>query len=1228
MKRFMNLLKVSIFCSSAFLYADETVESQDLSVDVPAISENADETEEKEISKGETVTEEHTAEEKEMLEVMKKIEPSFIPNNQAVFELFKLENKWKKNKTQIEKLLEEKGKGTGEFFQRYQEGLDNYLTSNSSLQEKYKTLVADVAKAYKNALKKGAHFNEEALYIFGVTSFENSEFQYYKDLSAYNKARESGITDVPFPMEDFSAARFAFENLIEQHPKFKYLDNVYYLYALALLYESAFDESIEAFNTLIKKYPKSRFAEEVIFRIAEYYYDIDEYSNALEYYKKILKHKKSPFYDKAVYKIAWTYFQKDQFDLSIKNFAFLLRLIYSKNYQGTLSGIKPEALKYFVKGFSEQQFFTEKTEKNSRSPEEEKEYQRTLGVTLSTKVYNYLKKSGRKPLFAVDAMIEAASQLLDQGKTEGCVKAFEYAIRLSPKNPDNPRIAAQIVDVLEAAGEKELARQKNLELIKKYGPKSRWVKSLSKNEDALRFAKDAVRDAILALAVSHHKAAKEELEKGLSKEAEKNFSEAAKLYLRYIKEYPEKEDIYKAIFYFAESVYELKRYKLALEAYQLLKNYPLPMPEPFRRDSVLNTVLTFKGALEEAAEEGEFKKIDFDNLTSKFAGKEWQEIPKIGQDYIDSINDFMAIVPNDEQVPVLLFHEASIYYVYGHLEEALVLFNKIIDTYPSSSAALVSAKLILDDAIAKEDWLKVSLLAKRFREENLGNQKDDFAKIEGNARFKIAKAVFDDANNLLKEGQVSLSKDKFKEAAQLFEVLLQEDPKNPFADVMLFNAAKAIVQSGSSAQALPYYVKLYTEHPTSEYAKVARFQEALLLEKMLKFAQAAKAYDGIIKQDPTSEAAGDAMLNKALLYEAAGDYKNAVESYLTFSKSYPNRPEASLVLLTSASIYKKLKMLDNEISILDQFVKRYQKDSNKIAEVIEAKVMIADTYMDLYKNSKNQKYEKLAFDNYKEAVKLYNPELSSPYAAFYAAKAHLFLEKPEQDAFKKMSINAHSGDGQAKQLTAMMKKLAELSAKNENIIKLYAQPIRNAESLYRIGELYNHLANALFKAPCPKDISTIDEFACDEYAILLEEKASVLEEKALDAYKQAYDIALNSFDTPEYLLDYILTALSKLRPGEYQKVGNVIEETHTYSLDFLGRMLSTGKMASTIHSPKEVDPDVPVEEEQNLKEETPEKKEKGDKDKESPHTEEVDDEIDESEEEENEDEYEDEDEEV
>lgn len=1119
---------------------------------------------------------------REEVRLMQEIEPNFMPKDDRAIQLFMLQKVVSDNDAAIKAKKEQASSVRALFSQKFRDDVAKYGQSKiSDIEKLYESSQEDLIKYYEIAIKNNPNhkiFTPDALYYLGLYYFEIDEKDYFDKLALYSAAKEQGRDDVSYPDENFTRTLEVYERLIKDYSDYRHIDSVYYLLALAMWYEGDFYGAVDKFQALIKQFPASKYVDEVWFRLGEYFYDNDDYDDAVDAYAKVIKNTKSPLYDKAVYKTAWAHFQKDRYDQAIDHFIKIVELTEDEKVEGSSGGMRAEVIRYIVKSFSEKLLLgEEKIKVKKASVDEEKEYAEQVGRKLAEKIIAHFTSNAKPPAYFREILLEIATQLLDESKSDGAILALRQVVKLDPKHKDNPRFDSQIVDILQEANRLEEARLENHNLVKRYSKRSRWYKAMEGNFEAQGFAREAVRDAMLALAVFYHKTGKDFKEAGDKPNADANFKKAASLYSSYVREYPEREDTTKAVFYFAESAYELNRFRAALDAYQLLKEYPLPMPDNIRRDATFNIVFTFRSVLESEAKKGRFKEIDFDALTSKQRGLEKIEIPKLGLKYLSAIDDFLRLAPTDEQVPVLLFHAAAIYYVYGNSDESLSRFYYIIDTYPATAAATVAGRLVIDDSVSKEDWNRVAELAKRFRDQNLGGQQGDFARIEGNARFKIARAVFEQANDFQKNNQLAEAKAKYKESAELFDGLLKEDPNNPYADIMLFNSARAVVQSGTTTAALPLYRKLYTSYPNSEYAKPARFQEALALEKMLKFGDAAKAYDGIIKDDPKSEAAGDAMLNKALLYEAAGDLPNAIESFVAFAKRYPERPEAPDALLASAAMYKRTGKVNQQIAMLEQFIKQYRKDADKVPAVIEAYVHIGDTYGDLAKSAQApaavKKHEKAQLDNYRSALSLYSAELGSPIAAFYAAKAQLFLQKPEQDAFKKLSINARDGKTQGEQLTAMMKSLADLSAKNEGIIKAYAQPVWNAESMYRIGVLYEHLARTMVKAPCPRDVAAVDEYACDEYMVLLEDKSAVLEEKALSAYQQAYEIGMSAYDAPPELVDRVQVALNRLKPGKYQRVGNVVEKPLWGAYYGQGRMLSTGRMASGLHK-QEVDPDI------------------------------------------------------
>ena len=87
-------------------------------------------------------------------------------------------------------------------------------------------------------------------------------------------------------------------------------------------------------------------------------------------------------------------------------------------------------------------------------------------------------------------------------------------------------------------------------------------------------------------------------------------------------------------------------------------------------------------------------------------------------------------------------------------------------------------------------------------------------------------------------------------------------------------------------------------------------------------------------------------------------------------------------------------------------------------------------------------------------------------------------------------------------------------------------------SLYRIGFIFQHLAQEMFATPCPKKL---DEDQCAIYQAALQETAFPLEEKAIEAYDKAmakgYELGLYN--------DWLAKAQDAMRtyePGRFPEI--------------------------------------------------------------------------------------------
>ncbi|MEM7495524.1 MAG: hypothetical protein AAF471_05195, partial [Myxococcota bacterium] len=258
----------------------------------------------------------------------------------------------------------------------------------------------------------------------------------------------------------------------------------------------------------------------------------------------------------------------------------------------------------------------------------------------------------------------------------------------------------------------------------------------------------------------------------------------------------------------------------------------------------------------------------------------------------------------------------------------------------------------------------------------------------------------------------------------------------------------------------------------------------------------------------------------------------------------------------AAELRAKLGDLPGQRKMLQRFIKRYQRDPDKRAEIVEAHVAFAESTEQSMVKAKGRGYQALSrqrIDAYRQAVNLYQAHqqqlVKSPRAAYFAAQGAFVLMQPDFDRYQKMKINAKKAKDQIKQLEAKSKQLAELKKAYEELIGAYRSAYWSAQALARIGGLYESLFRSLLAAPCPRgeisaqlrgmglsrsELKEEVQMACMEYQYALSEKANPVEEKALESYGTARERAAALSDPKaQELIAQLQTALNKLRPAEY-----------------------------------------------------------------------------------------------
>ena len=210
----------------------------------------------------EPVSEEIKAEEpaavKELTETekdMQAIEPGFVPKDDRVTEIFLLNKQINQNELEIKNKEDEKIKIRNSFINYFQEKLREYSSKFlSNKEEKYYSSLKEKVEFLEKALdynNKNSKFRANDYYDYANDSFKLSEYEFSKNFALYSQAKEQGKEDVPYPDEDFSRSIKAYKYIIKNYPKFKHIEDVYYMYSISLWFEGDFYKAVKYFKYII-----------------------------------------------------------------------------------------------------------------------------------------------------------------------------------------------------------------------------------------------------------------------------------------------------------------------------------------------------------------------------------------------------------------------------------------------------------------------------------------------------------------------------------------------------------------------------------------------------------------------------------------------------------------------------------------------------------------------------------------------------------------------------------------------------------------------------------------------------------------------------------------------------------------------------------------------------------------------------------------------------------------
>jgi cellulose synthase operon protein C len=966
---------------------------------------------------------------------------------------------------------------------------------------------AAIAK-FEAFLKKypdDGRYTPDAMFRLSELYFERSYDIYFQARQGYEKALEGWTPESkkPEPVEPafhYEPTIAMMQRLITEFSDYRLVDGAYYLLGYCLGEQGEEERAADVFLELVGRYPKSKFAPEIWTRVGEYYFSTNELELALKAYTEVLGHIDSPFYDKAMYKLAWTHYRladperaPDEFQKAIDIFVELLEFNESSKKTGKERGgeLRKESVQYIAISYADENWGS------------------------LQKAVDYLAAKGHPP-YEREILVMLGDVYFDQTRFDEAIRAYQVVQQRFPEDLEAPQVQEKIVTAYERNRNFEGAADARHVLASSYVEGSTWYAKYKDDDKAIKGATDLVEKSLYTAALFHHKQAQSYKTDNKTELATTEYGKAAAAYGEYLKRFPHDRQLYELTYFYAEALYYSLQFAKAAPEYEKVRDSNAD--DKYLEPSAFSVILTYQRLLDAAEKAGELPPLKLMKSTDRQSGVAIteNEIPPLRSKLVEASDRYAMVAPNSEQNPKVLYKAAEIFYAYDHLDEARKRFESILGAYPQNEVAEFSANWIIESYLAEGNFPKVEEFSRALLNRPAVPGKKEFkgelVKFKTGAMFKIAEDLD--------------QKGEYEKAADLYLKLLEENPTTQFADSALNNAAVNYERSKRYDSASKLYERLVAEYPKSTLADNGLFRVGLNAERFFNFDKAITAYMKIVDNYPKSERRADALYNAALSLDNTQEYERAAREYLRYCTLFPKREDAPDVCFKAGLVYEKMGDRKRVIASYEDYIKKFKNNSTYSEKVTNAYLKIAQAYDQQGKDQDAQKY-------YDLTVKAFARAGDKTKASAYAAEAGFQLVERKAAAFRKLEITGNTKE-QKKGITKKSEDLKKVETSYMEILK-FKQIDWTLAALFRVGQLYQNMADTIMKSPCPPDVKSqakrigvpVDEI-CTEYRVAIEENAAKVEDKAVGAYEKVIEKA-REFQVANSWTKQTLVALNKLR---------------------------------------------------------------------------------------------------
>lgn len=964
-----------------------------------------------------------------------------------------------------------------------------------------------------------SHLAADTMLRLGELYFEraNDDFirlmtEYEQQLDAFYRGEIS--EEPPFPDTNHAASIALYKEFIERFPEHPKIEEALYLLGYTLRDEYRGDEALEYFAKLIEMRPDSKFAPEVTFRIGEFLFEIGEFENAIEQYKKTLTFNDAMLHDKALYKLGWAYYRLNRLDDANRYFVDVLD--YGVTHDLPESAMRQEAIQYIGISFSDE-----------GGLEALEEMLEALG----------------NPPYALELVSGFADVLFDQTRHMEAIEAYFRVTELFPLQPNNPEILLKVMDTFQRLALLEEAFEVRERLVTEYGPRSAWYRHYAGS------ATEPARDAALAeetrqmtekllyeyaryvharaqamegdgdgsAEAAARQAGMELTEDAIEETVDRSdraarparageaeadetiaaryYARAAESYARFLDLFPESRKGAEAGFMLAEILYTQERWEAAGARYRGVTQDLASPGNQYFTDAAWNMVLSYRNALEAFEDTYEGRRaVGYFETLMELGGRRVTEatlaamgprppFPDEAQRLLDATRYYTDLFPQSERNALLLYADGQLYLQYGENKRARAVFDTFLERYPTHELMFDALRSVVLTFTLEREFGALNEYAYEVLDSNLGLHEEVGPYFGG----ILAGSIFKDAQTQEEEGDLL-------RAAATYQSLVEQFPESEHAPDALFNTALLFEREGRYYESISVYQRLMETFPDSDYVRKAVFSIARNNERVMNYTGAVRYYLKLAREFPDEEEGPDAVYNSALLLEKTGDLERAAAVYLEYVNRYGDRDDVAEVLFFAGDMYYQNEDWENAAAVYENYARG----------PYEPKDLLVEAYYKWAMSEKNAGNEERSRQLLMATRRAYDDVTADGTAVPPAFGAHgAFLEAEEAYA----EYEALQLELPMDRMAALLEQKAALLQKmvaNFTRVVQYGDPAWSSAALYMIGAAYQNFANTLFDAPVPEEL---DEFEAEMYMFELQDQAFPIEDRALRAFERQLDTA-------------------------------------------------------------------------------------------------------------------------